>query len=664
MSINIIEGSEFAVLFDKSTGAELGSTTQLSDYDNISNVGIKRINNAPKAQTIQSVKVESNINGVKDTSEIYYFPEESEIETEIYPEAITIGERSNIHVRLYNYCNISFETKINLMIIKGSEYGSLIDPYTNERTKTLTNLDNWWGNVWVDYIADGKSPLKTDSVIIRISTSDSTIVTKELTFYINPSPIYVYTNPEVVSAADTAEVIIKKRNPDGSLEDFPSGQTFELSVVDGCINGNILVGDSLGVYFSDAQEPIYFVAADSVAGDSGIVRLRVGTDLGDAAMQPMIKIAKQDNEITEEQKKLSELKAGYKKMIEKKKAELNQSKLSLNEQLKSNAPITEACYIGGYLYETGYWKGDVAVGDAIEINYVSGDRFIEGTPKMPSISFSAIPKFEIIGSFNLDWELEVKWIDERDTPYRTTIEKFRGQESGFGNGLIYWTIPWGEKIIGGDEIKITGTIVYNGFTYTTSKKLNMRIIGKNPTPADVKNGLNIHEQIVVYLESRPKWKHFNESGSIRGYPIWGSPHGYGLMQIDPPHNNAQIWNWRVSREEGKQRLNEKKQKALNYPSTIRNGTDSRKSWYPRFRNKKSYSRVTDFVDDINNEQLWKETHHRYRGGSYWRWYPDDPRDQNSTGEWRAEPQKGHTRGMDAWQMKIDVESGNYPELWN
>lgn len=61
----------------------------------------------------------------------------------------------------------------------------------------------------------------------------------DLTLYIKPPPIFVYTEPEIVSASDTADVIIKKRNTDGTLEDFPPGQAFELAVLDGCVNGNI-----------------------------------------------------------------------------------------------------------------------------------------------------------------------------------------------------------------------------------------------------------------------------------------------------------------------------------------------------------------------------------------------------------------------------------------
>ncbi len=360
--LNIIQGSEYVTFIDIPTETILGSSVQIIDYMEINNIGLQRKDDAPGVQTIQTIKVEASINDVKDTLELEYFPDTFILNAEVYPDTLTTRETTYLDINYYNECRpLPPETKINLEIINGIEFGNLIDPYTNERVKSITNLDHWWGYAWVEYIADGKPKDGTDTITIRISTTDPEIIPKEINVYIKPPPIYVYTNPDVVRAADTAEVVIKKRNSDGTLEDFPQGQTFELAVLDGCVNGNILVGDSIGVYFSDAQLPIYFVAADSVEGDSGVVRLRVGTELSGSAM----KLLKQDDEknkdLTDEQIRIAELKAGYKKMMEEKKKEAIESKSGLRGELPTEAPILEVCYYGSYLYETGYWEGDVVV---------------------------------------------------------------------------------------------------------------------------------------------------------------------------------------------------------------------------------------------------------------------------------------------------------------
>lgn len=581
----------------------------------------------------------------------FHMEQMSEIDT------MDFGGEQIIELLVLNQCtntwpSISDTTTFTAEIIKGSQYGQLWNLDTYEYGNILSSLTHSYGYIPIYFEANQTNPEQNEEIIVRLKSFNEDIDSIDVSFYVRPFNLFVTVNPPEIGPGETAQIFVQRIHSDGTLEDFPEWQTFEVGMLDGCALGIIKTEADSGAYLYDVMQPIYFKA--DTGAESGTVKLSVGYIRQISSSSKSVRLNGKDLS----SKKLEEQRS-------RKPMTNHVSKPNISNPPPSMLENTESyCFLGNMSSSV---KENFIIEkiDAIEITYVEGDKTINSIPEMPEIIFGAKPKFQIIGPFNMDWELEVKWVDERDTPDRTTIETFRGQEEGFGNGLIYWTIPWGNKIIGGDEINITATIVYNGFTYKTSKKLTMRILGNNPSPQEVKDGLTIHEQIVVYLESLPKWKHFNESGNVSGFPIWGWPHGYGLMQIDPPGNNDQIWNWRASREEGKRRLNEeKKRDALLYQSIIRNGMDQRTSWYPRFENKKSYSRVTDFVDDINSEQLWKEAHHRYRGGSYWRWYPDDPRDQNSTGEWRAEPQKGHTRGMDAWQMKINVEHGNYPELWN
>lgn len=285
--------------------------------------------------------------------------DEPDFDVSISPEQITGGEWALLEIMIANYCNMP-PTQLNVEIIQGQEYGSLIDPYTYESVKSITGLDYWGGYAWVDYISDGVSVAETEQVVIRVSTTDSMTEPKEVILYINPPPIYVYTIPEVVGVADTALIIIKKRNPDGTLEDFPAEQLFEVAATEGCINGNILVGDSLGVYFSAAQQPIYFVAADSIEGDSGYVRLRVGTDIETISIKPVtvnehIYQKRKQNDL-----QITELREGYKQMLEDKRQLLNKNEAEKKEEELTEGLIVEACFTG-FFSEIGYWQGDVLV---------------------------------------------------------------------------------------------------------------------------------------------------------------------------------------------------------------------------------------------------------------------------------------------------------------
>ena len=145
-----------------------------------------------------------------------------------------------------------------------------------------------------------------------------------------------------------------------TLKDFPLDQTFEVRMMEGCINGNILVGDSLGVYFAAAQQPIYFVAADSIEGDSGYVRLRVGTDIETISTKPVtvndhIFQKRKQNDL-----RITELREGYKQMLEEKRQLLNKNEAEKKEEELIEGLIIEACFTG-YFSEIGYWQGDVLV---------------------------------------------------------------------------------------------------------------------------------------------------------------------------------------------------------------------------------------------------------------------------------------------------------------
>jgi hypothetical protein len=362
VQLTLIEGSQYATLYNTVTGTDLGHSVVLNNYTEMENIAIKPNASAPHTATPQAVNLEVNINGVIITQQTAYVPEVYSLIANAYPNRITTGEEAYLIARFYNFCATApSEKKINAEIIKGMERGNLINPYTNERSKILTGLDHWYGEVGIDFIADGISPNSVDTVVIKFSSNDESIAPKHLSIYIKPPPIHVYTVPEVLLASDTAEVIIKKRNPDGTLEDFPAEQTFELAVTDECVNGNILVDTTLNIYFADAVRPIYFVTADSIEGGTGFVRLRVGTDLGGGISRPM-EIREDDEKDLKTEEEIKALRIGYAKMIEQKKREMMNQMNKAGENLSPEGTIISACYFGDYLFNYGYWLGDVAVG--------------------------------------------------------------------------------------------------------------------------------------------------------------------------------------------------------------------------------------------------------------------------------------------------------------
>ena len=431
LNLRITTGSELASFYNIRTGTNLGSQTQINPLVKLENLGlfwglewekdglddvvIKIDENIPADSVPVYIEVKAEINGVEFAGGNIFYPDKPIIITEINPLEITTGEETSISVEVFNRCEpIDPFTTINLEIISGEEFGSLIDPYTDEKVKIITDHYLFWGYAWIDYVADGISLDETAEVKIRISTSSPGIPPKEITIYIKPSPIYAYTVPEVLGANEEANVIIKKRNPDGTLEDFPPEQTFELAVLDGCVNGNFMVGDSINVYFADAMQPIKFVTADSIDSEFDQVLIRVGTDLagynrpvgGNNGDGEQKRVEYESKIIGATGKTLKELREGFEKMIAEKKAEAETKKREDDTQ-PIEAPIVEACPREDDMILPTYWKGFASVADECDEEIVVCNNYKP-------------PKFEDVSTItelgeNDPWQ----WVDDQGNPQTT-----------------------------------------------------------------------------------------------------------------------------------------------------------------------------------------------------------------------------------------------------
>jgi hypothetical protein len=436
ISLRITQGEEFATIFNIRTETDLGNTALIDPFVRIEDLsfffrpnwdqdGLDDIVIMPIDSNFTlpfTVVVEASINEVTFSNEIEFIPKSLIIETGVYPEVTTTGEQSYLDIYISGLCSwLSFETKINVEIISGQEYGNLIDPYSGDKTKNINNLEHWFGFAYLDYIADGISPNLADTVIFRISTTDPDIVPKEVTLVIKPSPIYVYTIPETIGADDIADVIIQHRLEDGTLEDFPPDQTFELAVLDGCINGNFMVGDSINVYFEDALQPIKFVTSDTLDSEVKNILIRVGTNLdeggGGGISRPI------GNLCGEEIKAVDTLRVGFEKMMAEKRAAAEKKE---NNEPPIEAPIVKQCALDEPTYTT-YWKGFTSVGDDCDEEIVVCNNYQQ-------------PKFEDVGTITVLGENDLwQWTDSQGIQQTTNTGNacnFKPQLGEFGKTYI------------------------------------------------------------------------------------------------------------------------------------------------------------------------------------------------------------------------------------
>jgi len=276
------------------------------------------------------------------------------------------------------------------------------------------------------------------------------------------------------------------------------------------------------------------------------------------------------------------------------------------------------------------------------------DKSITSVPVMPSLQ----PKARLLnytgGQVDFSWKFRVIWVAPDRKEWNGT---FTGITSSQNSDVSTWTIDWANSIHGGDIDTVVVTAMAGGKEYEAKAANPYRIIGMNPSKYIIKAELTLEGQVVCYKESSPKWHHFINDND---FPVVSGDGGYGLMQLTPPGNTEQVWDWRANIAEGQSRLNEKYDEASTCGSRIRRGVASRNLYHGV-----KYENVTDLT---TVEQLWKEAFQRYNGGVYWFWRPDDEGDENSTGAWEPYEERGDY-GDDAWRIYTDVQNGSSPQGW-
>jgi len=97
-------------------------------------------------------------------------------------------------------------------------------------------------------------------------------------------------NPAVLAPGDTADIVLRKRNEDGSLESFPDSTLFDVQILDSFQYGTIYSPDSEDTsdFFFGLPQGFQFIARDSLNNDSAFVPVIVNTSGGIITATPLI----------------------------------------------------------------------------------------------------------------------------------------------------------------------------------------------------------------------------------------------------------------------------------------------------------------------------------------------------------------------------------------
>ena len=157
---------------------------------------------------------------------------------------------------------------VTFTIISGNQYASF------HETDSATGMDIKVGSVMTSpngypmcsLVADSVQPDSTGDWVTIEAESNGLVSMDSIQVF--PPPVVVRFHPRRVAPGDTANIIVKQWNPDGTITDFPRNQLFEVGIWSKGNCGTILSGSDTAQYFIYRLQPFKFIASDSVDVDS------------------------------------------------------------------------------------------------------------------------------------------------------------------------------------------------------------------------------------------------------------------------------------------------------------------------------------------------------------------------------------------------------------
>ncbi len=195
------------------------------------------------------------------------------------------GGSANINLFAGYDCSSSWiqwsaQDPLTLTIVSGSQYASFYGWDAGSRSEvrlgpvvntTGTNIQNYSTSPYL--VADGIQP---DSVAEWVVVQgESGGLTSTDSIQVLPPPVAVTFAPPEIPPGDTADIILKERNPDGTTADFPPDQLFEVGISSGNSYGTILSSGDTAGYFASVPQGLKFIAVDSIRADSAMVGVQV-----------------------------------------------------------------------------------------------------------------------------------------------------------------------------------------------------------------------------------------------------------------------------------------------------------------------------------------------------------------------------------------------------
>ena len=215
-----------------------------------------------------------------------------------------------------------------------------------------------------------------------------------------------------------------------------------------------------------------------------------------------------------------------------------------------------------------------SLGQGVKITLPSaGDIFwieAEPTPIMPTINCQA----KVIGitpdptsSTKFTWDYEIHYNPSQQSEYgpnRDISYQWPSTKSTGGNMQLDF-----RNVVRGGNLSISVSATINGHTYSDTKTVT--IIAENPSVDAIKSQLGDNHTLWRIASVESDFIQFLSSG----YPLWSHDKlgGVGIMQLTPPSNDDEIWDWTENCDGGRRKLNSGRAIANRWHTTVQNSLD-------------------------------------------------------------------------------------------
>jgi hypothetical protein len=177
------------------------------------------------------------------------------------------------------------DIKYSAKIIKGMNYGTLLYAEDSEvQGDILNNLSHNKGLLRLGFSADGDTIEESDTIIVRISTTDTEIEPQEVTLIIGlGSSLVIDFLPPTIRVWESSSILIRERKSDGQILGFPPDQLFNFRITEGTEYASLysLINDTESYEQQNICQQDLLLFSYDIPGDTARVKIYAETIVDD-----------------------------------------------------------------------------------------------------------------------------------------------------------------------------------------------------------------------------------------------------------------------------------------------------------------------------------------------------------------------------------------------